>query len=128
MGIGPCVMIWNGLEDRRFVHRGQDGAPEMSFALTYAGETQFELITQTNDAPSPYPHFLGSGREGIHHLEFWPDGYPASCEALKRAGSESSVDLRAGRYEECELLREPAGRGGYGRGCPDDRLPGTSMS
>ena len=55
MGVGPWILIEDALEDRRFVHRGAESPVQMSLALTYAGETQFELITQVNDAPSPYP-------------------------------------------------------------------------
>ena len=86
LGVGPWIMIEDALEDRRMVYRGQETRVDFSLALSYAGETQVELITQNNDAPSPYREFLQEGREGVHHLEFWPDDYATSCEALERAG------------------------------------------
>jgi catechol 2,3-dioxygenase-like lactoylglutathione lyase family enzyme len=88
MGVGPWIMIENSVGDRRFVHRGRETQLDVSLALSYAGETQVELITQHNDSPSPYREFLDAGHEGVQHLEFWPDDYPASCAALEGAGFE----------------------------------------
>jgi catechol 2,3-dioxygenase-like lactoylglutathione lyase family enzyme len=85
MGVGPWIMFEES-EPRKFVHRGQETEVSNSLALCYAGETQVELITQTNDAPSPYREFLQDGQQGVHHLEFWPDDYAGSCAALERAG------------------------------------------
>jgi catechol 2,3-dioxygenase-like lactoylglutathione lyase family enzyme len=98
LGIGPWIVIEDALEGRHFVHRGVDSPVEMTLALTYGGETQFELIMQRNDAPSPYREFLDSGREGLQHLEFWPDDYPSSCTALEAAGfvEVSSIHLPDG--------------------------------
>lgn len=86
LGVGPWIMIEDALEDRIFMHRGQPSDVKMSLALTYSGETQLELISQSNDAPSPYREFLDGDREGVQHLEFWPEDYAASCEALEGAG------------------------------------------
>jgi catechol 2,3-dioxygenase-like lactoylglutathione lyase family enzyme len=88
MGIGPWILIEGSGADRRFVHRGQVANVEMSIAFSYAGETQLELIAQTNSAPSLYLEFLEAGQEGLHHLGFWPDNLEKSCEALERAGFE----------------------------------------
>ncbi|UKA55179.1 VOC family protein [Arthrobacter sp. FW305-BF8] len=98
LGVGPWIMIEDALEGRPFVHRGRDSPVDMSLALTYAGETQFELISQRNDAPSPYLEFLQTGREGVQHLEFWPDDYERSCAALEAAGfvEISSIHLPDG--------------------------------
>jgi hypothetical protein len=98
MGVGPWILIEDALEDRKFVHRGQESPVKMSLALTYAGETQFELIGQVNDAPSVYREFLDSGREGVQHLEFWPDDYESSCHAFEDAGftEVSSIHLPDG--------------------------------
>ncbi|KRF22387.1 VOC family protein [Phycicoccus sp. Soil802] len=86
LGVGPWILIEDALEDRTFIHRGRRSDVQMSLALTYSGETQFELISQSNDAPSPYREFLDAGREGVQHLEFWPEDYAASCRALESAG------------------------------------------
>jgi hypothetical protein len=98
LGVGPWICFENAMEGRRFVHRGQDSAVGMSLAMTYAGETQFELIQQTNDAPSPYREFLDAGREGVQHIEFWPEDYPASCAAFESAG-----------FEEVSVIYQPDG-------------------
>jgi catechol 2,3-dioxygenase-like lactoylglutathione lyase family enzyme len=109
MGIGPWIMIEDSLEDRRFVHRGRESKVEMSLALSYAGQTQVELIAQANDAPSPYLEFLQGGREGVQHLEFWPDDYARSCEALERAGFEelSAIYLPDGTKNASYYLSPP---------------------
>ena len=86
LGVGPWILIEDALEGRTFMHRGHRSDVRMSLALTYSGETQLELITQANDAPSPYREFLDRGHEGVQHLEFWPDDYVASCAALEGAG------------------------------------------
>ncbi len=98
LGVGPWILFENAMEGRRFVHRGQDSDVQMSLAMTYAGETQFELIEQTNDAPSPYREFLDAGREGVQHVEFWPDDYAASCLAFEQAG-----------FEEISVIYQPDG-------------------
>jgi catechol 2,3-dioxygenase-like lactoylglutathione lyase family enzyme len=98
MGIGPWILIEGSGAGRRFVYRGQVTNVEMSIAFSYAGETQLELIAQTNSAPSLYLEFLNAGREGLHHLGFWPDDFEGSCKALEQAGFEElcSVYLHDG--------------------------------
>jgi hypothetical protein len=59
------------------------------------GDTQIEVICQTNAAPSPYAEFLQSGRQGLHHLAFWPDDFDASCLALERMGCEQVCSIHA---------------------------------
>lgn len=98
LGVGPWILFENAMEGRRFVHRGQESKVNMSLAMTYAGETQFELIQQVNDAPSPYREFLDAGHEGVQHLEFWPEDYTASCQALELAG-----------FEEVSVIYQPDG-------------------
>jgi catechol 2,3-dioxygenase-like lactoylglutathione lyase family enzyme len=98
LGIGPWVVVEDALMDRQLVHRGRLTSARMTVAFTYAGDTQLELIAPTDDAPSPYREFLAEGREGVHHLGFWPDDYGASCAALERAGFEelSRIDAPDG--------------------------------
>jgi hypothetical protein len=88
MGVGPWIVIEESLGDRRFIHRGQQSDVQMSVAFSYLGETQLELIAQSNAAPSPYTEFLGEGKEGVHHIAFWPDSYEAACLELERRGFE----------------------------------------
>jgi catechol 2,3-dioxygenase-like lactoylglutathione lyase family enzyme len=98
LGVGPWILFENAMEGRRFVHRGQDSQVGMSLAMAYGGETQFELIQQTNDEPSPYREFLDAGREGVQHIEFWPDDYSASSAALQQGG-----------FEEVSVIYNPDG-------------------
>lgn len=93
MSIGPWIVIEEGIGDRRFVYRGEASDVTFAVAFSYAGETQFELIAQTNHAPSPFRDFLASGREGIHHLGFWPENFLDSCDSLERAGFEELCSI-----------------------------------
>lgn len=93
MGIGPWISIAEAIGNRRFVYRGEDSEAKISVAFSYSGETQLELIAQTNSAPSPYREFLDSGREGFHHLGFWPENFEGSCETLEKAGFEELCSI-----------------------------------
>lgn len=93
LGVGPWIIIESSGADRRFVHRGQDIAVEMEIAFSYTGETQLEMICQTNSVPSLYTEFLDEGREGVHHLGFWPEDFEGSREALAKAGFEEITSL-----------------------------------
>ena len=93
LGIGPWVIIKSSGADRRFVHRGQESPIEMVIAFSYTGETQLEIISQTNSAPSIYTEFLDEGREGLHHLGFWPEDFEGSCAVLVGAGFEEVTAL-----------------------------------
>jgi catechol 2,3-dioxygenase-like lactoylglutathione lyase family enzyme len=90
MGVGPWILIENSGSDRRFVYRGQETDVEMSIAFSYTGETQIELICQHNSAPSVYTELLDQGREGMHHLGFWPEDFEGSSRALEEAGFEET--------------------------------------
>jgi hypothetical protein len=96
MGVGPWILIEGGGGDRRFVYRGEVTPVETSIAFSYAGDTQIEIIAQNNDAPSPYLEFFDSGREGLHHLGYWPDDFNRSREALERAGFEELCSVYLG--------------------------------
>jgi hypothetical protein len=84
--IGPFVLFEDSVTGRRFEYRGQVTAVDVAIAFSHVGQTQIELIQQRNAAQSPYREFLESGREGIHHIAFWPDSYLAACTAMTRAG------------------------------------------
>ena len=80
IGIGPFLYI----EDARlenFHYRGAPSAARASLAFAHAGRLQIELIQPLNDAPSLYIDFLRGGREGLHHLGYLVDDYPAVVEA-----------------------------------------------
>ncbi|MDR6861544.1 VOC family protein [Variovorax guangxiensis] len=82
MKVGPFVVMEESIGDRKFVHRGQVSDVQMSVALSYLGDTQIEVITQANLAPSPYTEFFASGRQGLHHLAFYPEDYEQACRDL----------------------------------------------
>lgn len=93
MEVGPWILIEESLGDRHMVHRGEVTPVQMSLALTYIGETQFELIAQSNTAPSPYREFLEQGRQGVHHVAFYPDDYAEACKELERRGFDEVTSI-----------------------------------
>lgn len=85
-GTGPFVVIDNAADDRTVVYRGRRAKVNMSLAFSYVGNLQIELISATSSEPTPWTDFLASGREGLHHLGFWPQDYGRSCTELTRMG------------------------------------------
>ena len=86
--VGPFVVIANSRGDRTVLHQGRPTDVEFTLAFAYLGDAQIELIAQTNDAPSVYKDFLDSGREGLHHLAYWPDDMASACRTLEENGFE----------------------------------------
>src|SRR3954447_13489023 len=86
LGVGPFVVFERAIGDRKVLHRGEPTAFEMSLAFSYVGDTQIELVHPTNSAPSPYREFLDSGREGLHHIGFWPEKFDQAVECLEGRG------------------------------------------
>ncbi|MFZ4286331.1 VOC family protein [Variovorax sp. HJSM1_2] len=86
MGVGPFVVFEKSLGDRRFLHHGKVSDVQMSVALSYRGETQIEIITQVNDAPSIYSEFFASGREGLQHIAFAAADYEQACRRFQAIG------------------------------------------
>lgn len=84
--IGPFVLFEDSVTGRRFEYRGQATPVDVALAFSHVGETQIELIQQRNLAPSPYREFLKSGREGVHHIAFWPDNFQDACAAMTASG------------------------------------------
>ena len=98
MGIGPFIVFEHSLGTRRFVHRGQVSDVHMSVALAYRGDTQIELISQSNSAPSMYSEFFAGGGEGLQHIAFAADDYPLACRTLEAKGfvEISSIQMTDG--------------------------------
>jgi catechol 2,3-dioxygenase-like lactoylglutathione lyase family enzyme len=84
--VGPFVVIENARGGRDVIHRGAVTPLEFTLAFAYQGDVQIELIHQSNDAPSSYKEFLDSGREGLHHLAYWPENIDAACTHLEANG------------------------------------------
>jgi hypothetical protein len=95
MRVGPFVVIEDAMSDRRFIHRGRQSPVEASLAFSYLGDIQIELIAQTNSAPSPYMEFLDSGKQGLHHVGFWPEDPEGSCRELERIGFQEVCSAEA---------------------------------
>jgi hypothetical protein len=90
--VGPFVVIENPVGMATFTHRGKLSGVQMSIAFSYVGDTMIELVKQHNDAPSPYVEFLSSGREGLHHIAFWPADFEGTYPKLLQSGfSEVAV-------------------------------------
>jgi catechol 2,3-dioxygenase-like lactoylglutathione lyase family enzyme len=94
MGVGPFVVFADAMKDRQFIYRGRQSAVEVSLAFSYVGDTQIELIAQSNAARSPYLDFLGSGRQGAHHMAYWPEDPESACRDLERVGFEEVVSIQ----------------------------------
>jgi catechol 2,3-dioxygenase-like lactoylglutathione lyase family enzyme len=84
--VGPFVVIERAIEGRTVVHRGQRTEMELTLAFSYVGDMQIELVRATSDAPSPYREYLDSGREGLHHVAYWPENFEGACAHLEASG------------------------------------------
>ncbi|OPX05379.1 VOC family protein [Mycobacterium sp. AT1] len=98
MGVGPFVVMENSLGDRPFVHRGKISDVHMSLALAYLGDIQIEVISQSNDAPSPYTEFYARGGQGLQHVAFATESYVDTCRKLTILG-----------FEEVSCIKMPDG-------------------
>jgi hypothetical protein len=83
---GPFVVIEQAADDRIVSYRGRRTRVKMRLAFTYVGNIQIELISAACPDPTPWTDFLSSGREGLHHLGFWPDDYEEACSILTKLG------------------------------------------
>lgn len=86
--VGPFVVIEEAIGDRDYIHRGTKSDVKTSLGFAYCGEMQLELVQQVNSAPSPYMEFLEQGREGLHHVAFYPGHYEKCRAELVRMGLE----------------------------------------
>jgi catechol 2,3-dioxygenase-like lactoylglutathione lyase family enzyme len=95
---GPFVVIEQAAEDRIISYRGRKTRVEMCLAFTYVGDVQIELISATCPDPTPWTDFINSGRQGLHHLGFWPDNYEEACKTLERLGftCECTIEIENG--------------------------------
>ena len=87
MGVGPWFYR-ERVPLETFTYKGEPSDLEMSIALGYDGDMQFELIQQRNDAPSVYRDFLETFGEGQQHLGFQVDGLDAAIEKGRSLGYE----------------------------------------
>lgn len=106
MKVGPFVTFEESLGDRFFVHRGQRSNVNMKVALAYRGDLQIELIQQINSAPSTYMEFLNEGKEGLHHLGFFPEDFQESVKAVESVGFVEVSSIRTADGEKNAIYYE----------------------
>jgi hypothetical protein len=109
--VGPFVLV----EDVRLAEASYRGVPtdiRLSVALSYLGDLQIELIQQLNESPSPYQDFLADGREGLHHLAFWPEDFDGVCRDLAESGLGPVYAVRPdGQAKPTLYFSDPGGLG-----------------
>lgn len=114
MGVGPWIVIDSPGGSRRIVHRGEEIDVDMVIAFSYTGETQLEIICQINETPSLYTEFLDSGRQGMHHLGFWPEDFDGARAALESCGfSEITAFYLADGTRNVSYYESPVFVGAY---------------
>lgn len=98
MRVGPFVVIETARGGRDVFYRGEATQADFSVAFAYMGDVQIEFIQPTDDEPSIYKEFLASGREGFHHLAYWPEDFEGACAHLEANGFTecSSVRMKDG--------------------------------
>lgn len=85
MGVGPWFTM-RELTPPGFRYRGAPSEPTISIAMANSGPLQLELIQQHDDAPSAYREVLDAGREGFHHLAWWPEDLAGAMARARAAG------------------------------------------
>ena len=82
-------------------YRDSPGACAMNVAICFSGDLMYELIEQTNDAPSVYQDVIRDQGFGFHHYGFMVDSLDESIARYEKRGyeiaqySETSNGIRA---------------------------------
>ena len=93
-GIGPFFVLEHvPYKVCRF--RGRDANIDMSVAMAYDGETQIELVTQHNTAPSIFTEFVAERGEGLQHVGRLVGDISAELAAFADKGVQSVQDGEA---------------------------------
>lgn len=85
LGVGP----WHGFRGVRLRadFQGEQSEITIHVALAYQNGVQIELIQQTNDAPSPYRAFYGTGNaQALHQVAYIVPDLEAAVQKGKAAG------------------------------------------
>jgi methylmalonyl-CoA/ethylmalonyl-CoA epimerase len=99
LSVGPWTIIRNVVMPS--VYLGTPSEIRIDVALSYRGDTQIELIQQTNHAPSPYRPFIESGQFGLHHVAFLCEDINGDVARAEAAELKLVCDIRmptGGRY------------------------------
>lgn len=95
MGVGPFVVFGTTKGDREFYHRGQKTDADNAIAFSYMGDLQIEIIQSSGSGPSTYKEFTDSGRQGLHHIAFWPEDYRQACKDAEKFGFKEVFSIRS---------------------------------
>lgn len=105
MGVGPFFYLPDvRLEEQRYL--GQPSDIRFDMAIGYWGDTQIELIRQTNSAPSIYKSWRDKGREGLHHTLTLVEDMEAARALVAQAGGRVLQEARVpggGEVVYCDL-------------------------
>jgi hypothetical protein len=85
----------------------KDADLDLSLAIAYSGDLQYELVQQHNATPSPYKDFLDSRGEGLHHLCTWSENFDADLARWTANGHRNRDATYGGRG--CRLGRAKPG-------------------
>jgi catechol 2,3-dioxygenase-like lactoylglutathione lyase family enzyme len=99
LGVGPFVVIENAADDRYVFYQENKTTVKMSLAFSYVGEMQIELVHASALEPTPWTDFLAAGREGLHHVGFWPHDFERACAEMETKGfkTESWIQTHEGQ-------------------------------
>lgn len=123
LGVGPFfVAEYHGKVFESATHRGEPTDLHLKTAITYAGDTQIELVQALGDGSSIYTETADVLPGALHHLCYWSDDFDADlahyagidCPALTlgkmRGGPRFAyLDARAAIGCVIELLERDAG-------------------
>jgi methylmalonyl-CoA/ethylmalonyl-CoA epimerase len=85
-GIGPWhVYTYGPKRLHTMTFRGEDCSYVMKLALSYVGETMYELIEHI-EGPTTYAEFLASNGEGLHHLGYYVPDIDDEIERMTALG------------------------------------------
>ncbi|PVE22964.1 hypothetical protein DC522_18430 [Microvirga sp. KLBC 81] len=109
LNVGPFVVIGNAIAGRRVVYRGSETNMELTLAFAYMGDVQIELVYPSNDAASQYKEYIESGREGLHHVAYWPERFESVCSRLEASGFSEVCSVYGADGKRAVVHYDPPG-------------------
>jgi len=94
LGIGPWdVYTYGPHRMHTMTLRGENRPYVMKLALTFIGDTMYELI-ESLEGPNIYEEFLNTRGEGLHHLGYYVDSID---DAIAEMAAKGYALLQSGR-------------------------------
>jgi len=91
-GVGPFFQF-DGVAWDDAVYRGRPWTNiSISAAIAQSGDTQIELVTQNEEAPSIFRDVVPAGRSGLHHMALYSHEFDADLAFYRDAGAELVFD------------------------------------